>query len=54
MMTYTLRFDDIQYRKLKIISAHFGLPLSKFMTKLFDTTIADWEKSHGLIDIPNE
>ena len=51
-MNLAIRYDDTVHRKLKIIAAYKKKSLSKYMTELFDTAIADWEREHGEIKIP--
>lgn len=54
MIPYTLRFDDIQHRKLKVIAALHGDSLSAYLQKMFDKEITEWERTHGAIEIPNK
>ncbi len=52
MIPYTLRFDDMQHRKLKVIAALHGDSLSAYLQKMFDKEIEEWESKHGAIKIP--
>ena len=52
MIPYTLRFEDTQHRKLKVIASYHGDSLSKYLVKMFDKEISEWEKRHGEIQIP--
>ncbi len=52
MIPFTIRFDDTTHRKLKVIASHYGYSLNKYMLKLFDEKINEWENSHGVIEIP--
>ena len=54
LIPYTLRFDDIQHRKLKVIAALHGDSLSAYLVKIFDEKIAEWEREHGGIEIPKK
>ena len=51
-MQLSLRYDDLVHRKLKIIAAYNGISLNKLIMQIFDDKIADWEKTHGEIEIP--
>ena len=51
-MRLSIKYNDIVHYKLKIIAAYKKKSLSRFMTDLFDTAIADWENEHGEIKIP--
>lgn len=51
-MKLGIKFNDKSHYKLKIIAAYKRLSLSKYMTELFDTAIADWEREHGEIKLP--
>lgn len=52
MIPFTIRFDDILHRKLKVIAALHGDSLNKYMLKMFNREVSDWEKKHGEIEIP--
>ena len=52
MIPYTMRFDDMQHRKLKVIAALHGDSLSAYLQKMFNKEIRDWEKIHGEIQLP--
>lgn len=54
MIPYTMRFEDIQHRKLKVIAALHGDSLSAYLQKMFDKEIDEWEQEHGAIKIPQE
>ena len=54
LIPYTMRFDDMQHMKLKVIAALHGDSLSAYLQKVFDKEIAEWEKTHGAIEIPNQ
>ena len=54
MIPYTLRFDDNQHRKLKVIAAHYGDSLSAYLQKVFNKEIEEWEREHGVIEIPQK
>lgn len=51
-MNLTIRYDDTVHRKLKIIAAYQDVSLNKLIMNSFDKTIADWEREHGEIKIP--
>ena len=51
-MNLAIRYDDTVHRKLKIIAAFKDISLNKLIMKMFDKTIADWEREHGEIKIP--
>ena len=53
-MNLAIRYDDIVHKKLKIIAAFQDISLNKLMMKVFDKTIADWEREHGEIEIPEQ
>lgn len=53
MIPYTLRFDDMQYRKLKVIAALHGISLSAYLQKMFNKEVTEWERIHGEIKIPD-
>ena len=52
MIPYTIRFDDMLHRKLKVIASLHGVSLNKYMLKMFAKEITDWEQTHGKIEIP--
>ena len=52
MIPYTIRFDDMLHRKLKVIASLHGDSLNRYMMKMFTKAILDWEKAHGEIEIP--
>ena len=54
MIPYTLRFEDIQHRKLKVIAALHGDSLSAYLQKMFEKEIKEWECTHGEIEIPKK
>ena len=51
-MRLGIQYDDLVHYKLKVIAAYKKKSLSKYMIELFDKAIADWEKEHGVIEIP--
>jgi len=54
LIPYTLRFEDIEHRKLKVIAALHGDSLSAYLQKMFRKEIEDWEEKHGAIEIPKK
>jgi hypothetical protein len=52
IMRLGIQYDDLVHYKLKVIAAYKKKSLSKYMIELFDKAIADWEKEHGVIEIP--
>ena len=52
MIPYTIRFEDTTHRKLKVIASHYGASLNKYLLKIFDKEISEWEQTHGEIEIP--
>lgn len=52
MIPYTIRFDDMLHRKLKVIASLHGDSLNRYMMKMFAKEIAEWEQAHGVIEIP--
>ena len=54
IMPLTIRYDETVHRKLKIIAAYKNESLNKLLLNSFDKTIADWEREHGEIKIPEE
>lgn len=51
-MQLSLRYDDLIHRKLKVIAAYEGISLNRLIMKMFDEKVAEWENSHGVIEIP--
>ena len=51
-MKLGIKFDDKEHYKLKIIAAYKKKSLSKYMVELFGNAIADWEREHGEIKLP--
>ena len=47
-----IRYDDTVHRKLKIIAAYKSKSLNRLMNDMFNREIADWEREHGEIKIP--
>lgn len=52
IMPLTIRYDERMHRKMKIIAAFKNESLSKLLLESFAKTIADWEREHGEIKIP--
>lgn len=52
MIPYTIRFDELLHRKLKVIASLHGDSLNKYMMKMFAKEVDNYEQSHGVIEIP--
>ena len=52
MIPYTIRLDEVLHRKLKVIAALHGDSLNKYLLKVFADKIEEWERTHGVIEIP--
>ena len=52
IMPLTIRYDERMHRKMKIIAAFENESLSKLLLESFAKTIADWEREHGEIKLP--
>lgn len=52
MIPITIRLDDTVRRKLKVIGGYEDKSLNGIITKAIDDKISDWEKTHGVIEIP--
>lgn len=50
----TMRLKDISRRKLKIIASYKDSPINAIIQELVDKEIADWERTHGVIEIPEK
>ncbi len=51
-MQLGIRYDDDVHNKLKVIAAYKRVSLNALIRKMFDREIAEWESSHGVIEIP--
>lgn len=52
MIPITIRLEDMPRRKLKVIAGYEDKSLNGIITAAIDEKIADWEKKHGEIEIP--
>ena len=50
----TIRIEDIPRRKLKVIAGYEDKSLNGIITSAIDEKIAEWERQHGGIEIPNK
>ena len=50
----TIRIEDIPRRKLKVIAGYEDKSLNGIITSAIDEKIAEWERTHGAIEIPNK
>lgn len=51
MIPYTMRFDDTQYQKMRVIAAIHGDSFLKYLQKMIDREIAEYEKRYGEIEL---
>ena len=54
MIPITIRIEDIPRRKLKVIAGYEDKSLNGIITSAIDEKIAEWERQHGGIEIPNK
>ena len=53
-IVFTIRISDTARRKLKVIAGYEDISINAIISKLIDEKVSDWEKTHGVIAIPNE
>ena len=53
-IVFTIRINDTARRKLKVIAGYEDISINSVISELIDEKIADWEKTHGAIEIPNK
>ncbi len=53
-IVFTIRLDDTARRKLKVIAGYEDISINTVITGLIDNKIAEWEKKHGVIELPNK
>ena len=53
MPALTIRYDDLEHRKMKVIAAYKGLSLNALIMELFKDCITKWESEHGPVQLPD-
>lgn len=53
-IVFTIRLDDTARRKLKVIAGYEDISINTVITGLIDNKIAEWEKKHGVIELPKK
>lgn len=51
-IVFTIRINDTARRKLKVIAGYEDISINAVISELIDKRIADWEKIHGEIQLP--
>ncbi len=54
LIPYTIRVEETARRKLKVIAGYEDKSLNGIITSAIDEKIAEWERTHGAIEIPNQ
>ncbi len=54
LILFSVRISDIARRKLKVIAGYEDISINTVITGLIDNKIAEWEKKHGVIELPNK
>lgn len=51
-IVFTIRINDTARRKLKVIAGYEDISINAVISELIDKRIAEWEKAHGEIQLP--
>ena len=54
LILFSVRISDTARRKIKVIAGYEDISINAVISELIDKRIAEWEKAHGEILLPQE
>ncbi len=52
LILFSVRISDTARRKIKVIAGYEDISINAVISELIDKRIAEWEKTHGEIQLP--